>query len=193
MKKELGSSVIETLVVLLVFGVLAAIAVSAMDRVLEQSSARSLVTRFTTLVNRAKTMAVVDRIYAGISFKDTPNGVEARIYKDGDNDGLSNEDLHRGVDSPIDDPVILKDGMAWVGLPSYIRSDPEGYPLTGDNAVRFGRGRLLSFSPTATATPGSLYVECGSKEVWAFRVAGIGGRVRVFCWRNGFWTEIERE
>ena len=193
MNRERGMSYVEMLVVLAVLGSLLAVTVKAMDRIIEQSSARSLITVVLSLTNQARTEAILKRSYAGIAFLEGANGVEARVYRDGDGDGLSRDDVRRGVDVPLGPATFLKMERAQVGLPSAVNRDPEGYPLSGGRAVRFGPGSVLSFSPKGTASPGSLYLSCGEQEAWAFRVAPLTGTVRVFQWRSGRWTEVQRQ
>lgn len=192
MSKERGVSYLEAMVMLVVLGSLTAIGVRAMDRLIEQSSARSLITVVLSLTNQARTEAILRHTYAGIAFDNTTRGVEARVYRDGDGDGLSAHDMARGVDAPEGPALALKEERARVGLPSAVRTDPEGRPLDGDRGVRFGNGNILSFGPSGTASPGSLYLACGEREAWAFRISPISGRVRVFQWRSGRWLEVER-
>jgi Tfp pilus assembly protein FimT len=192
MSKERGVSYLEMMVVLVVLGSMTAVGLRAMDRLIEQSSARSLITVVLALTNEARTLAILRHTYAGIAFEDTARGVEARVYRDGDADGLSAQDVARGVDTPEGPAFTLKEERARVGLPAAVTTDPSGLPLTGSRGVRFGNGNFLSFGPAGTATPGSLYLACGEREAWAFRVAPLSGRIRVFQWRSGRWFEVER-
>jgi hypothetical protein len=192
MSKERGVSYLEMMVILVVLGSLTAVGLRAMDRIIEQASSSSLITTVLALTNQARTEAILRHTYAGISFEDTARGVEARVYRDGDADGLSAQDVSRGVDIPDGPALALKEERARVGLPAAVTTDPEGQPLAGGRGVRFGNGNLLSFGPTGTATPGSLYLACGEREAWAFRVSPLSGRVRVFQWRSGHWLEVER-
>ena len=192
MSKEKGVSYLELMVVLVVLGSMTAVGLRAMDRLIEQSSARCLMTTVLALTNQARTVAILHHTYAGIAFENTARGVEARVYQDGDADGLSAQDVARGVDLPEGPALALKEERARVGLPNAVTTDPEGLPLAGSGGVRFGNGNILSFGPAGTASPGSLYLACGDREAWAFRVSPLSGRVRVFQWRSGRWLEVER-
>jgi prepilin-type N-terminal cleavage/methylation domain-containing protein len=190
-RQEEGYSLMEILVVLAILGVAATIGLSALTRVMEQSSARTVATEFHTLVNQAKTRAILERRHAGLAFRETSRGVEAGVFLDGNGNGLRSSEIRSGTDRPLGPWVLLKGERARIALPDDLSEDPQGRPLRGDDAVRFGRGDILSFGPTGTSTPGSLYVRTAFNEAWAFRVWGLNGRVRVYRWRNGLWTLLE--
>lgn len=185
---ERGMSLPEVLAVLAVLAILGMVSVGVAGRIIEQASGRSLVTTFKALVAAACTRAIQERRYVGIVFEDGPRGATGRLYADGDGDGILREDIRGGVDRPLGSAVVLRAERAYVGIPDGATKDPMGKPLGGTDPVRFGRGEILSFSPLALATPGSLYLtESDGREGWAFRVAGVDGRVRVFRWFDGKW------
>ena len=98
----------------------------------------------------------------------------------------------RGTDRPLGSPIYLREGHAYLGLPEAVRTDPSGAPIPDEDPVRFGRGDILSFSPTGTSTPGSLYLrDVSGGEAWAFRVAGLDGRIRCYRWWKGKWGEVK--
>jgi hypothetical protein len=139
-------------------------------------------------VAAASTRAIQEGRYVGIVFEDGPRGASGRLYADGDGDGILRDDIRRGVDRALGSAVVLRAERAYVGIPDGVTKDPMGKPLEGTDPVRFGRGEILSFSPVALATPGTLYLkETDDLEGWAFRVAGVDGRVRVFRWFEGKW------
>jgi len=188
-KKRLGGMTLpEALVVLLILAVLCTCGFAAMGRVMVQSSARTIAVTFEALVAKVQTRAIQTRRYSGLVFEETDRGVEARPYRDGNWNGITRADIAAGRDTPLGPAVLLKGEAARIGVPENLTRDPAGAPLGPGDAVRFGRGDILSFGPTGTATPGSLYVACGPEEAWAFRVCGLNGRVRVYWWRNGLWT-----
>jgi prepilin-type N-terminal cleavage/methylation domain-containing protein len=191
MSKERGYSYLEMIVVLVVLGVLATMGIRAFDRMIEEASASSLITTVIAVGTQARNLAIMRNTYTGVSFQETTEGVTARIYRDGDQDGLSNQDIQRGVDQPEGASVALKIERARVGLPEAVRTDPEGGPLTDRDGVHFGRSNLLSFGPTGTATPGTLYLAAGEHEAWAFRVSPLSGRIRVYRWRFANWSLVE--
>jgi hypothetical protein len=189
---EAGLTLAEALVILWVAGALFLVTVGGMARALEQSSTRSLSATIRGLVAEAQTRAVTSRANVAIVFEDTPRGATARIYADGDWDGVTREDIQSGADRPLGSAVLLREERAFLGIPAEVTRDPMGNRLSSRDPVRFGRGSKLSFSPNFTATPGSVYLrDFPGKEAWAFRVAGVDGRVRVYRWGRGKWTEVK--
>ena len=45
--------------------------------------------------------------------------------------------------------------------------------------MQFNRSTICSFSPTGSATPGTVYITDGAGQLFAVRVAGASGRVRT--------------
>ncbi len=114
------------------------------------------------------------------------------LYRDGNANGITHEDIRRGIDRPMGSRILFDEARAFIGIPAAVTRDPMGKPLDNENPVKFGRGDILTFGPLATATPGSLYIrEASGTVVWAFRVSGLGGRVRVFRWFKGQWKRWE--
>ncbi|MGC8722814.1 MAG: pilus assembly FimT family protein [Acidobacteriota bacterium] len=190
---EGGMSFADVLVTAAILGLCTITAAEALGRQLERSALKGLATTFHALVVEASSTAVIRRRNTGLLFRRGPSGVTAQLYVDGDRDGLSLSDIRDGTDRAISSPIPLGQGAAEPGLPSGLERDPFGKSLTGQDPIRFGPADLLSFTPHGTATPGTLYArDASGQEGWAFRVAGIDGRVRVYRWWRGSWTEIAR-
>jgi hypothetical protein len=189
---ERGFSLLEALIVSALMGLMALVVMGSTERLMEQSSTRALNQVVKGLVGQAACRAAMERIYIAVAFEEGEAGANARLYADGDGDGITREDIGRGMDRPLGAPVFLHEGRAYLGLPSAVKTDPAGNPLNGQDPIRFGRGSILSFSPVGTSTPGSLYLRAVSgKEAWAFRVAGIDGRIRTYRWWKGKWSEVK--
>jgi hypothetical protein len=188
---EKGAGLLEVLSVLAVLGLALGLGIGAMRRIKDQEEAGALLMKARALVSRARSHAIVDRESVGIRFSTRPNGVYARMYRDGDGDGLRARDIRTGMDGPISSWIELKTGSVRIGLPSDVDRDPSGRPLKDERGVRFGQGRTLSFTPLAKATPGTLYIRESASTGWAVRVAGIDGRVRLYRWRHHRWRLVE--
>ncbi len=187
-----GFSLQETLVSSAILGLMAVVAMGSMGRILDQSSTQALRTAIQGLISEAGGRAVMERTYVAVAFDNTPRGAIGRLYADGDGDGVTREDIRRGTDRALGGAVVLREGRAFLGVPERVRTDPFGRPLDGQDPIRFGRGDILSVSPTFTSTPGTLYLRAATNnEAWAFRVAGIDGRIRVYRWWKGKWSEAK--
>ena len=187
---EQGMTLPEILVVIVVLGALSVMVVGAVNRIIDQASCSSLVQTFRGLVAECSTRAVIEGRHVAVVFGNDEHGATAQLFADGDGDGVLRADIAGGVDRPLGSKIYLKMERAYVGIPQGATVDPEGNPLSGQDPVRFGRGDILSFGPLATATPGSLYLrDQDGKEGWAFRVAGIDGRVRVYRFFQGRWEK----
>jgi hypothetical protein len=187
-----GYSLVEAVVMMFLMGLLSLVGIGSFTRLAAQSSTRALAQVVRSLVAESAARAVSGRAYVGIVFERGERGASARIVEDGDWDGVTHEDIARGTDRPLGSPIYLREGHAYLGLPDAVRTDPSGAPILDDDPVRFGRGDILSFSPTGTSTPGSLYLrDVSGKEAWAFRVAGLDGRIRCYRWWKGRWGEVK--
>ena len=192
LKGSRGYSVPETLVASAILGLMAVVAMGTLERLCAQSSTQALNQVVRGLVGQAQCRAVTVRAYVGLAFESAAAGATGRIYEDGDGDGVTREDIQGGVDHPLTSPIVLREGWAFLGIPDGVKKDPLGNPVAEHDPVRFGRGDILSFSPTGTSTPGSLYLrDAHGTECWAFRVAGIDGRIRTYRWWKGKWSEVK--
>jgi type II secretory pathway pseudopilin PulG len=191
-RRAAGYSLLEVVAVLLLLGLLSLVGIGSYSRLAAQSSTRALSQVVRCLMTESATRAVSGRTYVGIVFEKGERGAVAQLVEDGDWDGVTHEDLLRGEDRALGSRVYLSEGQAYLGLPGAVRTDPAGSRIPDDDPVRFGRGDILSFSPTGTSTPGSLYLrDVAGKEAWAFRVAGLDGRVRCYRWWRGKWSEVK--
>jgi hypothetical protein len=187
-----GYSLLETLVMLLLTALLSWVGIGSFSRLMAQSSTRSLAQVVRSLVVESATRAVSSRTYVGIVFERGERGATAQIVEDGDWDGVTHEDMARRTDRALGSRLYLREGSAYLGLPDAVRTDPSGARIPDGDPIRFGRGDILSFSPTGTSTPGSLYLrDASGKEAWAFRVAGLDGRIRCYRWWKGKWSEVK--
>lgn len=190
---EEGFTFVELMVTLIVVSVLFIISVGAIGAIRERSASEALVRNFQTITSEARSRAISEGVNFGIAFVQNSEGVFARIYKDGDYDGILKEDIKKGKDMPVSPAHLLANEGAKISLPEGVDKDPLGNPIDGQDGVRFGTGEILTFTPKATATPGTLYIQQGTgDDGWAVRVAGIDGRIRIYRLKNCNWNEEER-
>jgi len=185
---ERGYSLLELMVVLGILAALACMGLGAFQRLREQSASEGLLLTFEALLGEARSRAVSGGTHVAIRFSGRGGAVLARLYRDEDGDGVTADDIRRGVDRPLGPDQLLRADQSRVAVPPGATLDPGGAPLAPGDPVRFGRGDCLSFSPTATATPGTLYLTEGDGSTgWAIRVAGLDGRVHLWRFRHGTW------
>ena len=190
---EEGFTLIEAMASLIVLSVLFLVSVGAIGAIKDRSASEAVVTTFQTVSSEARSRAISEWVNFGLVFDDSEGTVTVRLYRDCDGDGVTRDDINRKIDRPVCPAEKLANEGSSIALPRGVKEDPSGKPLKGQDAVRFGSGDILTFTPKATATPGTLYVMQGvSDDGWAVRVAGIDGRIRIYRLKNGEWDEYCR-
>jgi len=144
----------------------------------------------------AQSRAVRDDANVAVHFTtDAAGAVSFALYRDGDGDGVRNDDIRAGIDPEIAPPRRLAHVGREVrlGLPSGrpVRDpgDPHAWLDLAAGPVRFNRSDLASFSPLGGATPGSLYLTDGGDCLAVVRVFGTTGKMRVLTYDfpSGQW------
>lgn len=139
---------------------------------------------------RTYSMAIRSNVYTAIRFEQELDGDYYSVYVDGDHDGVRSDDIRRGVDARVEGPYRLDGGVTGVrvGVHPGIPAPPPGRGLLDpERPIRFGRSRMVSFSPLGTATPGTFYL-AGDGGQAAVRVTPGSARVRVMTYRGGLWV-----
>lgn len=116
---------------------------------------------------------------------------ELQMFADGNGNGVLISDIDLGIDRSLGPVERLGTRARGVALRLNQRV-PEiggsGTLETGTDPLRIGRSSLLSFSPTGSATAGTLYVGATSGPQFAVRVMGSTGRLRVLRFDTGTGT-----
>jgi len=141
---------------------------AAVDRSRGAGAARYIGSRMAL----ARARAVGRSTMVALRFETGPRGTAFSMVEDGNGDGVRTQDINQGIDRVIEAPVLLSDLFpgASIGI-------APGTPAT--NAVALGGTSLLSFSPSGTATSGSVYVVGRDRTQWVVRVLGVTARARV--------------
>jgi len=129
--------------------------------------------------------SVAVRLVAG------PDDTELQMFADGNGNGVLVRDIDQGIDPPLGPVDRLGTHARGVALRVNQRIPDvggSGVLDTGSDPLRIGRSSLLSFSPTGSATAGSLYVAATGGPQFAVRVMGSTGRVRVLRFDAGMGT-----
>lgn len=112
------------------------------------------------------------------------DGAESRwqVFADGNGNGVSERDIASGIDPAIGPEDSLSRHAPGVDL-RINQPVPDiggsGTLDAGSDPLRIGRTSLLSFSPTGSATSGTLYVAAARGPQLALRVMGATGRLRL--------------
>jgi hypothetical protein len=155
---------------------------SALDRSRGSGAVRYLAGRMAL----ARTQAVSRSATVALVFEQDARGIRFSIVQDGDRDGVGSADMAAQVDRVVEPPTLLADLFpgASIGL------TPQS-PAT--QPVQVGSTPILSFTPSGTATSGSVYVAGPDGTQWAVRVLGVTARVRVLRWdgRAAQWVNAD--
>jgi len=178
-----GFTLLEAIFVAGVACVLAAVAVpqllAPIDRARGLSAARYLATRMAL----ARAQAVSRSAAIALRFESSARGITFSLYQDGNANGVLTRDIQSQTDRIIDGPVLLADGFpgAEIGL-------LPGVPAT--EPVQLGGGSIMSFTPSGTASSGSIYIRGKDGTQWVVRVLGVTARARVlrYVWSSGQWV-----
>ncbi len=179
-----GFTLVEVMFVTAVIGILAAIAVPqtmvSVDRSRSWAAARYLAGRMAL----ARMQAVGRSATVALRFVDAGGGFAFDTFVDGNRNGVRTPDIASGVDRLLDPPAQLSEMFPGVviGMSEDAADDP----------VRIGSSSLLSFTPTGTATSGTIYIRGRDGSRFAVRVLGATGRTRVLRYvpRTGDWNEV---
>jgi prepilin-type N-terminal cleavage/methylation domain-containing protein len=190
--RNAGFSLVEILVVLGIFGILAGIAIPNLKAYTADAHLLGGGRIFKGEFLKARSVALKTGRYTAIRFESGPHGPCFSVYRDEDHDGVRSDDIQRGRDIRIAGPFPLTGNAPGVrvginpGVPAIPPDsgslDPESDP------IRFGRSRMVSFSPLGEATPGTFYLASDGGQA-AVRVTGNSARVRLMVWRGGRWRQ----
>ena len=184
-----GATLLELLVVVAILAVLVAIAIPSVRAYSVEAHLLGAGRKFKSDFFKARTDAIRSGVQTAIRFESCTLGTCYSIYRDGDRDGVLSADIATGRDPRIAGPFQLTGGAPGVRVginPGVPEIPPARGALAGD-PIRFGRARMVSFTPLGGATPGTFYL-AGETMQAAVRVNGTTGRVRLMIWR-GSWKE----
>ena len=177
---EAGVSLAELVVVLAGTAILAAIAAPMTGSRPADFDTAGAARHLASLLHLTRMDAIRRGAHVALWLQPTGTGVRFATFVDGNLNGVRTTDISSGADSQLTPWETLSGHFAGVGFaigPGVTDID-SGILLSGD-PVRLGGSELLSFSPTGTATSGTLYLRGPSGRQFAVRVLGATGRVRV--------------
>ncbi|HEX5719764.1 MAG TPA: GspH/FimT family protein [Thermoanaerobaculia bacterium] len=185
-RSERGFQLVELLVVLALFMLLAGITVPSLLRISGKWRLRSAAAEVVGTMRLARALAVRRCTNVALKFRPRSDGHATwSLYRDADGDGVLTRDIDRGVDPMIAPPRRLEQIGSQVRFgfpPGRLARDPASpskWLRNGDDPIRFNNSNLASFGPLGTATPGTVFLTDGQRGLAAVRVTGRTGRVKV--------------
>lgn len=192
-----GHSLIDLILATAVLALTALMAMPALWNASRRTLLNSAAAEVTSTLALARATAIRYNANVGVRFELDGQLAMARLYRDGDGDGVRNADIASGADRPFGPPRPLGHIGSRVrfGFPPGISpADPSspGRPLPNlGDPIRFNQSNLAVYDPLGTATPGSIYLTDSVDDLLVVRVQGRTGRVRVLRWNDGArrWQE----
>lgn len=138
----------------------------------------------------ARQRAVMTGRHVAVVFEDVAGEEGWRLCEDGNRDGLSRDDIDVGVDrcEAMAQPLSHRFSQVRIG---YVPGVPSPDGDVGTSPLRFGTTRMAVFTPTGTASSGTVAVSGEGQNQFAVRVSGVTGRTRVlrFDPGQGAWIQ----
>lgn len=185
-RSERGFQLVELLVVLVLFMLMAGIAIPSILRISGQGRLRLAAQEVVGTMRLARALAVRRCNNVALKFHPRADGHATwSLYRDADGDGVLTKDIDRGVDPQIAPPKRLEQIGSQVRFgfpPGLLARDPAApskWLRNGDDPIRFNNSNLASFGPLGTATPGTVFLTDGQRGLAAVRVMGRTGKVKV--------------
>jgi type II secretory pathway pseudopilin PulG len=188
---DVGATLIDVLIVLLLAAALVAIAAPSAATAIDASRVRHAAAVLGARFRLARQQAVALGTNVGVVFDQLEGRWSLRVCRDGSGNGIRRADIESGVDPCIDGPHdlgALLPGVAIAVEPSL--RGPGGEPGSPD-PVRFGTSDIASFSPIGSCTAGSVFLQSSAGAQYAVRIGGGSSRVRVLWYEppTDSWRE----
>ena len=179
-----GFTLLEVIFVMAVAVILAGMAVPQTLASIDRSTAWAATRYLASRMALARMQAVGRSATGGLRFMDHEGEFGFDTFVDGNRNGLRTREIASGVDRLLDPPTRLSD--LFPGVVIGLSEDEE------DDPVQTGSSSLMSFTPTGTATSGTIYIRGRDGSRFAVRVLGATGRTRVLRVdaRTGEWGEV---
>lgn len=187
MDRPRGFSLLEVLAVVAIIAIIALCAAPSFGSYRRRASVVSQANELREIFRAVRSRAIARSSHAGVKFVRSGEQWTYALYDDGDGDGIRTDDINSGVDSRYAGPKVLTQfHLATIALLPYPIRDPDGDPLPPTSSpVQFNRSTICSFAASGTGTPGTIYISDGGGELYAVRVYGASGRVRMLRYDGG--------
>lgn len=164
--------------------VLTAIAVPQVLGTIDSSRVAAAARYLSARVMLTRMLAVQHNASVAIRFDADARGFRFATYQDGNGNGVRALDIATQVDREIEQPVRLFELFPGVDFALVVDG-------TATDPIQLSGTSLLTFTPTGTATSGSVYLRGRDGSQYVIRVLGATGRTRVlrFDEQQQRWTE----
>ncbi len=184
-----GFNLLELIVALIVSATLLAVGTPPLLQAVARTRVRLAAGEVAGVLYEARSYALRHSANVAVKFRPAADGsIEWSLYRDADGDGVLNQDIESGVDPRVGPARQLAHLGPQVrtgfppGPPPRDPGDPRRRLDRLTDPVRFNRSDLASFDPLGGATPGSIYLTDGRRQLVTVRVLGVTGRVRVLVY-----------
>ena len=193
-RTDCGYSLIELLVVLAFMTVIGAMAVPRLMDAADAGRIRGAAYYVSSRFNLARMMAAHRNVNVAFRFEPEDDGIRVRTFMDTNGNGVRGVEILSGVDVgvlPVERLDRLFGGVRFGFVPGARLIDGTSVS-PADDPIRFGAADMLTFSPSGSATSGTVYLR-GRGDRWQFAVVVLGatGRTRIarFDITTGQWSQ----
>jgi type II secretory pathway pseudopilin PulG len=185
-----GASLVEMTVVLAIITSILGVALPVLTNGADAKRTRDAASFLAGQFRLARQRAVMTGRNVAIVFDDVSGDVGWRLCEDDDRDGVSRGDVDSGIDHCEEpaQPLAYRFSQVSVG---YLPGVPSPDGELEASPLRFGLARMAVFTPTGTASSGTVAVRGPGANQLAVRVSGVTGRTRVLRFDSGAreWSE----
>ncbi len=192
MRHELGGALTDIVVVLSLVGLIALLGIPHLQAAMRSAELHTVEQQLRGMMSLSRAHAIAISQATGLVFEQDDQKWHCYIAMDGNGDGINRQDLAGGEDRRVSEVLQLGSGQAGLGiLQDQPVPEPGGGWLSGDldDPVRGGGGNIITFSPTGTATPCSIYLTDFHQRMRVIRVFGSSARSLVWTVRWQGWRK----
>jgi type II secretory pathway pseudopilin PulG len=180
-------SFIEILFVLGAAATVSAVAVPETLATIDDSRTAAATRYISSRLQRTRMEAVTRNASAALRFTYLTDHYDFSTYVDGNGNGVLSRDIQSGLDGEIQPADRLGDHFPGVEFGASVDLPPVDATSAapGNDPIRLGSSDMVTFTPTGTATSGSVYIRGRRNTQYVVRVYGETGKTRVLKFNPG--------